>query len=42
MGSGGTAPIFLTSALDGDEWVSFTTILLYAKGNSPWYLLERR
>jgi hypothetical protein len=39
-GSGGTAPPFLTSALDGDV-VSFTPRPFYSQGKSPRYPLDR-
>jgi hypothetical protein len=40
--SGGIAPHFLTSALDGGEWVSFTPSPLYPQGKCPQYPLIRR
>jgi hypothetical protein len=31
------APPFSTSPRDGGEWVSFTSLPLFSRGNSPWY-----
>jgi hypothetical protein len=41
LGSGSTAPSFLTSALDGGV-VSFTPRPFYPRENTPQYLLNRR
>jgi hypothetical protein len=40
--SGGIAPPFLTLALDGGEWVTFTPLPLYSQGNSIRYQMYRR
>jgi hypothetical protein len=39
--SGDMAPLFLTSALDGDM-ASFLSQLFYPQENSPWYPLQKR
>jgi hypothetical protein len=33
---------FLTSALDGGKWFTFTPLLLYPRGYNPRHLLGRR
>jgi hypothetical protein len=39
--SGGIAPPFLTSALDGGEWSASRLCRFNPEGNSPWYSLYR-
>jgi hypothetical protein len=41
-GSGGIAPPFLTSALDGDEWSASRPGRFTLRGNCPRYPLDRR
>jgi hypothetical protein len=37
--NGGIAPPFLTSALDGGEWLASRPVVL-PRGNRPWYPLD--
>jgi hypothetical protein len=41
-GSGAIAPLFLTSALDGDEWSDSRLWPFYPQGNISLYPLDKR